>query len=270
METRRIVMLFLPLVVLALGAIVWLFIRKTIRTRLRTAAELRADPQMDDWMVAFNWTRKVLYFPTIVASLIAAGLMLAHEGGWMGADPRFGGVLGVVWLGMFFLNFLVEEYELNVKILLLALLTIAVALLWLTLTELLTPVVRFFESLRVEISSLGYLLLCLIFLSAIVVSWIRGLFCFVTLTPNYLNVQNGPTETSEQISRENFSTRIETSDFLERMLGFGQIIITFSDTRRQPMTLLVGAIGKRAKQLEDIRGHLSVEAVGPDHISPNA
>jgi len=92
---------------------------------------------------------------------------------------------------------------------------------------------------------------------------VRGLFYYVAITPNYLNIQSGPTETGEQVSREEYSTRIDTGDFLERLFGFGRIIITFSDTRRQPLFLLVGRIGKKASTLESIRGKLAVDRYQP-------
>ncbi len=262
MDIKRIVILSIPAVVLLLAGIVWLFIRKTVRTRLRMATELEADPQINDWLVIFNWTRKVLYVPTILASLIAAGILFAgQEMKWFPLSEDVAKTIGGCWLAVFFLNFLIDEYEINVKTLLLIILAVGVILLWLALADLLTPFLQAFKHLGIEISALGYLLISMIFLLAIVISWIHGLFVYVTLTPNYLNISNGVTETSEQISREGYNTRIDTNDFLERLLGFGQIVITFSDTRRPPMVLLIGSVGKKAKALESIRGHLSVEQI---------
>jgi len=260
-DWKQIGISFSPvLILLALGA-VWLFLRRTIRTRLRMTRQLRDDPEINDYLVVFNWSRKVLYIPTVLASLAAAGLMLLFEQRPAMFEPTFGHLLGGVWLGIFFVNFLIDEYELDLKVLSLFALLAAVLWLWLTLMGWLMPFLGFFRHLGVSVSSMGYLLISLIFLMAIVISWAKGLFYYVALTPNYVNLQNGPNETSEQVSREAFSTRIDTGDFLERVLGFGQIIITFSDTRRQPLVLLVGRIGNRALRLESIRGHLAVETV---------
>ena len=90
-------------------------------------------------------------------------------------------------------------------------------------------------------------------------SWIKGLFCYVAITPNYMNIQAGLTETAEQVSREDYTTRVDTGDFLERVMGFGRVIITFRDSRRMPMMLLVGGIGKKTQALETIRGKLTVD-----------
>ncbi|MCD6364588.1 MAG: hypothetical protein J7M14_01805, partial [Planctomycetes bacterium] len=103
----------------------------------------------------------------------------------------------------------------------------------------------------------------MIFLCAIVISWIKGLFYYVAITPNYMNIQVGPTETGEQIAREQYSTRIDTGDFLERLFGFGRIVITFRDQRRQPIMMLVSRIGKTAAKLESIRGKLAVDRYQP-------
>jgi hypothetical protein len=261
MDWKKIVIDAIPLLILVAAGVVWLLLQKTIRTRLRMTRQLRADPEINDWMVLFNWSRKILYIPTVLASLAAAGLMLVFEQKPELFEPSFANMLGGIWLGIFFVNFLVDEYELDLKVLLLLGLALALLWLWLTMMNWLMPFLNFFRHLGVSVSSMGYLLISLIFLMAIVISWCKGLFYYVALTPNYLNIQNGPNETSEQVSREAFSTRIDTGDFLERVLGFGQIIVTFSDTRRQPLVLLVGRIGLRALKLESIRGRLAVENV---------
>ena len=81
-------------------------------------------------------------------------------------------------------------------------------------------------------------------------SWIRGLFFYVAFTPNYINIQKGPTESGQQIGREEISTMVDTEDLLERMLGFGRIMVTFRDARREDIRLLVWGIGKKSRTLE--------------------
>ncbi|MCX6878088.1 MAG: hypothetical protein NTW21_30390 [Verrucomicrobia bacterium] len=266
MDWKLIGIYCVPVLILLAAVVIWLFLRRTIRTRLRMTRQLRDDPGINDWMVLFNWSRKILYIPTVVASLVAAGLMLLFEQRPELFEPSFGNLLGGIWLGIFFVNFLIDEYELDLKVLVLIGLALVVLWLWLTMMHWLMPFLNFFRHLGVSVSAMGYLLISLIFLMAIIISWSKGLFYYVALTPNYLNIQNGPNETSEQVSREAFSTRIDTGDFLERVLGFGQIIVTFSDTRRQPLVLLVGRIGNRALRLESIRGHLAVDSV---HQTPD-
>jgi hypothetical protein len=253
-DFKRIAIFSAPLVLILLGLLAWIFLRKTLRTRKRMEKQLREDPDINEWLVVFNWSRKALYGPAILVSALAAVLMIFFEPGSTASQ-----IIGGVWLGVFFLNFLVDEYEMSVKILLICLLCLLLLFVWLTFLDWLPSVLRFFRRLDVTITTVGYFTITLIFLLAVVVSWVRGLFYYVAITPNYLNIQTGPTETGEQVAREEYSTRIDTGDFLERLLGFGRLVITFSDQRRQPMVLLISHIGRRARVLESIRGKLAMD-----------
>lgn len=61
------------LAIAAVGA--WLILRRTVRTRLRMQKVMKLDPDINDWLVIFNWTPKILYAPTIIASLAACLLV---------------------------------------------------------------------------------------------------------------------------------------------------------------------------------------------------
>ena len=140
-----------------------------------------------------------------------------------------------------------------------SLLSIGFLLLWLHLFGWVADFLGLFKRFTLHINSTVYLLVSVIGLLAIIISWLKGLFYYVTITPNYLNLQEGPTESGEQIGREDYNTRIDTSDFLERLLGFGKIVITFKDKKRQPITLLVYAIRKRAQLLEKVRAKFVID-----------
>lgn len=264
MEWKKVAIFFLPLILALLAGIVWFFIRRTIRTRLRMERQLHDDPDINEWLVVFNWSRKIIYVPTVIVSLLGSLLMLLKETGlWSSLD---GSIVGGAWLAVFVVNFLMDEYEISLKILLIAILAILVLFLWLSLLEWVWPFLRMFAHLHVTISSAGYLVLALLMLAAIGISWLKGLFYYAALTHNYVDIQSGPTETSEQVNRENFSTRIDTGDFLERLLGFGHIVITFHDGRRPPMVLLVSGIGKKAAKLESLRGKLAIDTTPTDGL----
>ncbi len=252
---QKTVVFLLPLVLVGLGVLLAVVFRNTVRTRLRVGKQLRDDPDINEWIVAFNWSRKIVYLPMVVASVVLGCLVLIWPGGK--------GLLGGIWLGVFFLNFLTDEYEMSIKLILILVLCLVVGFLWLSFLDWLGPFLRFFRNLTIEMDARAYFLIAGIFGMAIAISWLRGLFYYVAITPNYLNIQVGPTETGEQISREEYSTRIDTGDFLERIAGFGRIVITFADQRRQPMILLVGSIGKTARRLESIRGKLALDRNQP-------
>ncbi|MEN6334752.1 MAG: hypothetical protein ABFE01_10860, partial [Phycisphaerales bacterium] len=108
-------------------------------------------------------------------------------------------------------------------------------------------------------SGTGYLLIAIFGLLTIAISWLQGLFYYVAITPNFLNVQVGPAEAGEQIGREDYNTKVDTADFLERLLGFGRISITFKDKSRPPLTLLVWRIEKKAEMLERVRAKFAID-----------
>jgi len=243
----------------AVGA--WLILRRTVRTRLRMQRIMKLDPDINDWLIIFNWTPKILYAPTIVASLLAALLVFLSESGWwlFGSIPPV--AIGGMWLAVFFLNFLIEEYNISVKVLLIILISIGFFLLWLHLLNWVTGFLRLFKHLALSINAAGYLLVGVIGLFTILISWLRGLFYYIAITPNDMNVQEGPTESGEQISREDYNSRIDTSDFLERLMGFGKIVITFKGKNREPISVLVWGIRKKAQMLERVRAKFAIDQV---------
>ena len=230
--------------------------RKPLRTRLRMEQVVRDDADINDWLIVFSWTPKILYVPTIVASF-AAALVSCFD-----AVPP--AAIGGIWAAIFFLNFLVEEYNISIKILLIAVVSIWFFLLWLHLLGWVMPFLRLFKRIALSMNAAVYLLVGIMGLLAILISWLRGLFYYVTITPNYMNLQEGPTESGEQIGREDYNSRIDTSDFLERLMGFGRIIITFrEDRKREPIAILVWRIQSKAQMLERVRAKFAIDHQAP-------
>jgi hypothetical protein len=251
-EMSKIIVFAIPFLLLGGGILTVLMLKKTIRTRLRVGKQLRLDPDINEWMVAFDWSRKVLYVPTIVASLIACITVgIVPES----VAPMIGGI----WFAIFAINFLVDEYTVSIKVLMILILCVVAMFLWLHFMGWAGAFVNSLSHIGFVIDWVGYLLIATLFTTAVVISYLRGLFYYVAITPNYMNIQTGPTESGEQVAREEYSTRVDTGDFLERLFGFGRIIITFRDHRRQPLALLVSRIGKQAQMLESIRGKLAMD-----------
>lgn len=261
-DTKKWIIFLAPFGLLLVGALIAFLMRKTFCTRFRMARQFRDDPDIKEWLIVFNWSRKIFYLPTILASLIACGLMLFL---WDESAANSAKVInevkivGGIWLGIFFINYLVDEYEINLKVLLIFVLFVGALVLWLALMEWVGKFFWSFRHLGIQLNATAYLLMAIIFSLGIITSWIRGLFYYVAITPNYMNIRAGPTETGEQVRSEYFSTRIDTGDFLERALGFGRIIITFADHHRPQLILLVSRIGKKAGTLESIRGVTAVD-----------
>ena len=250
--SNKMIGLYIAAGVIGVAVAAGFILRNTFRTRLRTQKVIRDDPDINDWLVIFDWTEKILYFPTIAASFLAAVLSLLFS-----SIPA--SVIGGVWFAVFFLNFIVEEYNISIKVLLIGLVGTGFFLLWLHLLGGVIGFLRFFKHIAVSMNATVYLLVGIIGLLAILMSWLKGLFYYVAMTPNYINLQEGPTESGEQIGREDYNSKVDTSDFLERLMGFGRIVITFKDAKRQPITLLVWRIRQKAQLLENVRGKFAID-----------
>jgi len=255
---NEMIALYILAGVVVAAAILALVLRNTVRTRLRMARQLRDDPDIHDFLVAFSWTPKVLYVPTILAALAAAVVMIL-TGGEKNL-PACAKLVGGIWIAIFLVNFVIEEYEVNIKVLVMIVLAAGLLFLWLHLVGWVRPFLHLFTHLAVPISATGYILVAIIGAATILISWVRGLFYYVALTPNYMNIQEGVTETGEQINREDYNTRVDTGDFLERLLGFGKIVIIFKDQKRLPIVLLVWRIGRKTEMLDRIRGTIAIDA----------
>jgi len=257
--SNRMVALYVAIGIAVAGVVAWLILKRTLRTRLRMQKTIRLDPDINDWLIVFDWTPKILYVPTIAASFLAAALMFLVEAQWWVFGSVNPEIIGGIWFAIFFLNFLVEEYNISIKVLLIGLVSLGFFLLWLHLLNWVVDFLRLFKHVALSISATGYLFVGIIGLLTIFISWLKGLFYYVTITPNYMNLQEGPTETGEQIGREDYNSRLDTTDFLERLMGFGRIIITFKDNERQPITVLVRRIRKKAQLLEKVRAKFAID-----------
>ena len=257
--SNQMIAVYIAIGLLVASVAAWFILRKTLRTRLKMQKVMKLDPDVNDWLIIFNWTPKILYAPTIVASLIASLLMYLNEIDlwFFGAIP--GVVIGSIWLAIFFLNFLIEEYSISIKILIITLVSLGCFFLWLHLLGWVVGFLKLFKHLALSVNAAGYLLVGIIGLFTILISWLKGLFYYMTITPNYMNLQEGPTESGEQIGREDYNSRIDTSDFLERIMGFGRIIITFKDRKREPIGVLVWRIQKKAQMLEKVRAKFAID-----------
>ena len=72
--SNKMIAVYIAIGLLAAATVAWLILRKTLRTRLRMQKAIRLDPDINDWLVIFNWTPKVLYVPTIIASFLACSI----------------------------------------------------------------------------------------------------------------------------------------------------------------------------------------------------
>ena len=144
----KIIVFAVPFVILAGGILTVLLLKQTIRTRLRVSKQLRADPDINEWLVTFDWSCKVLYVPTIITSLVASlavGLVDANVL-TQAVVPFVGGI----WFAVFAINFLVDEYVVSIKVLLILVLCIVALFLWLQFLGWVQPFLRSFHHLGIN------------------------------------------------------------------------------------------------------------------------
>ena len=98
--SNRMIALYIAVGVVGAGVLGWAVLGKTVRTRLRMARILGTDADINDWLIVFNWTPKILYLPTIAASVLACLCMYLNEAfGLFGAGSPT--VIGGVWVAVF-------------------------------------------------------------------------------------------------------------------------------------------------------------------------
>jgi hypothetical protein len=116
--TNRMIALYVVMGVALITLLGWFFLvrRKVVRTRLKVKATMLNDPELTssengktipEFLIVFNWTQKVLYLPTIVASLLVAIFICVIEPDpteWLTGemDPkmvRMIELIGGVWFG---------------------------------------------------------------------------------------------------------------------------------------------------------------------------
>ena len=156
--------------------IAWLALRKTLRTRLMMKKVMIDDPDIDDFLIIFNWTPKILYFSTMIASILASFLMfLQQKEIWFFASMK-PEVIGGTWFTIFFLNFLVEEYDITIKAFVICLLGIGFLFLWLNLVGWVSGFLGLFKHFGLSISATGYLLVSLIGFLTILIPTLANIF----------------------------------------------------------------------------------------------
>jgi hypothetical protein len=103
LTSNKMIAFYIAIGLSVIAIIAWLLLRKTLRTRLRMEKTMRKDPDIDEYLVVFDWTPKVLYFPTIIASFIVAVLMYLHEGEIWFFSSLNANLITNIWFVIFFL-----------------------------------------------------------------------------------------------------------------------------------------------------------------------
>jgi hypothetical protein len=225
---------------------------KSVRTRIARDNELRQDPNISVWLTTFDWSWLVLFVPSMIILVLcgitgyiidlaissdsAANLIVHHT-------------LGGFTFGFFCLNAAVVIFKLTptrVLVLILAFTGFGLILLLMGVDIFLNFFGKF-KHLGIKVDPLGYLLMAYVGFFFLRLIWIAGLFEYIAMAPNRLDIQRGLSESEKGIQRKDFRVSIDTEDVILRLFRVGRIIISFPLSDRLPMSYLVTRIDKKSK-----------------------
>jgi len=244
--------------IFSFGIIVFISLMRRATTRWEMEQRLRDNKDINDWLVIFNWTRKILHLPTIVFSFLAAFIMLLYP-----ADdfPTVAKIVGACWFCIWLFCHIIEETNISLSVAIAIFAgTILLAVLAL-FGKVLDDMARIVSLICLKASPALYVLFGLTYLSSIVLSYMRGLFYYIALEPNQMIVQFKIGEDGETFQRMQYDARIEATVDIFEWFFFqtATIKIQFRDGKRSPMEFYVGRIRKKAEWLSAVLGVTAID-----------
>jgi len=247
------------LVIVAGCLAAWILLRRGTQTRFAVMRRVHADPEVAEWVVAFDWTGKVLYIPSLVAAIAAAGVTWA-----VGHSESMSRVpvaaIGGAWLAIVVLNVLIEEGRFGWKGLTALTGVVLLALLWISASGLSKPLARGLSAIEVNLSAGAYLTIAAVGFVAIAGSWVRGVFTYVVVTPKRVVVGRGPLTKPEELPFDAVTIEIDRHDLLKRLVGFGRAVVSFKDASHPPIVCLTGRIATKVAMLKAVRRQVERDA----------
>ena len=236
---------------------------KSVRSRIERDNELRQDPNINVWLTAFDWSWLILFVPSM-AALVLCGVVGCFINWLMpenAANPVVQRAIGGFAFGFFCLNAAVVLFKLTPTRVLVLLLAVCGFCLMLLLmgTSVFLGFFGKFKYLGIRIDPFGYLLMAYVGFFYLRLIWICGLFDYITMSPNRLDIQRGLSETERGIQRKDFRVSIDTEDVILRLFKVGRIIISFPHSDRLPISLLVTGIDKKARYAMQAASVLSLD-----------
>ncbi|MBL7154312.1 MAG: hypothetical protein ISS79_11395 [Phycisphaerae bacterium] len=235
---------------------------KSVRIRIERDNELRQDPNINVWLTTFDWSWLVLFVPSMAILVVCgiAGYMINWAMPEGPANLAVHRVLGGFAFGFFCLNAAVVIFKLTptrVLVLFLAIGGLCLILLLMGIGIFLNFFGKF-EHLGIKVDPFGYLLMAYVGYFYLRLIWIAGLFEYIAMAPNRLDVQSGLSETERGIQRKDFRVNIDTEDVILRLFKVGRIIISFPHSDRLPMSYLVTRIDKKSKYAMEAASVVSI------------
>jgi len=251
--------------------LIGLILKKTrsVRTRIDRDNELRQDRNINVWLTTFDWTWLILFVPTIVVAVLCG--VTGYIINWVlpesAANLIVHRALGGVTFGFLCLNAAVVIFKLTpTRVLLFVLAIVAFCLILLLMgVDIFLNFFGCFKHLGIKVDPLGYLLMAYVGFFFLRLIWIAGLFEYIAMAPNRLDIQRGLSESERGIQRKDFRVSVDTEDVILRLFRVGRIIISFPQSDRLPISYLVTGIDKKSKYAMEAA---SVISIGRNGLTP--
>ena len=222
----------------------------------------------EDYLVIFNWTKKILHLPTVIASFLAALIV------WVSA-PNGGApselaktipvIVGAAWFCVWLVCHTIEDYDFNLTTVIALFATILLVIVLVSFGNAWNEIGKILRKVSITASPVLYIGFGIAYSASIVLSYIKGVFYYVAIEPNQITIQHKIGEDAETFQKMHYDVRVETAvDIFEWFFyDTGTIEITFHGGKRPPIDCYVGGIRKKAPRLGNILGVMAVE---PDRL----
>jgi len=239
--------------ILSFGILAFVILMRRATTRWEMEERLRLDGDINDWLVIFNWTKKILHVPTICCAFVAAFVV------WL--FPEAGKVVGAVWFCVWLFCHTIEDNDIGLAVAIAMFVGVLLFVVLAIFGGVLDDIADLARLISLTASPSLYIGFGLVYLISIIISYIKGLFYYVAIEPNQMIVQFKIGEDGETFQRTQYDARVEaTADIFEWFFfDTATIKIQFRDGKRSPLEYYVGGIRRKARYLSAVLGVTAID-----------
>lgn len=253
--------------IILLGELAVIILIRTARTRYAVQRKIQAHREVHEYVILWDRPRWILFLPTLITAVVFGAVVCLWN--WdlfpKAVTPE---LLGGIWVVLCFINILVEQFHMSVKVVFIVVPTVGVLLLVLHLVGHADEAIRLLRHAAVDVPVRLYFMSAFVIGLVVFIGWVHGLFHYLAITPNVADLQRGLTETGRQIKNADYDVDFDATDVVERWLfGFGRIIISFRDPGRPPMVFFVphaSVIDERIRRVRSVTAIDRTPAPGED------
>lgn len=252
-DNPRAVALYFASGIVGFAILAFVALMRRATTRWEMEQRLHNDKDIHDWLVIFNWTKKILHIPTVVCAFLAAFIVWLY--------PEWSKTAGAAWFCVWLFCHIIEDNNIGLAVAVAIFVGVVLFAALAIFGGVLHDIVEIAKLISITASPALYIGFGLAYLASIAMSYIKGLFYYVALEPNQMIVQFKIGEDGETFQRMQYDARVEaTVDIFEWFFfNTATIKIQFRDGKRSPMEFYVGRIKKKAGWLSAVLGVTAID-----------